>query len=131
MNSPGRRSRTRPLTLRDAGKLALALPEVEETTAYDMAAWKAGGRRFAGTPVPRADIEPNTLGIRVAIAERERLLAARPDVYYLTAHYANYPAVLVRLAPLRRAELKAILVMAWQYAMEKGTSRPARGPRRR
>ena len=54
------------------------MPDVEETTAYGMPAFKAGKRRFAGQPVQRADVEPHTLGVMVSFAERERLLAARP-----------------------------------------------------
>ena len=101
------------------------MPDVEETTAYGMPAFKAGTRRFAGAPVPRPEVEPNTLGVSVGFEERVRRLAARPDVYYLTDHFANYPAVLVRLSRLRRDELREILTMAWEHAMEK---KPRRAP---
>jgi len=108
--------------------IAMALPDVEETTVYGMPAFKAGTRRFVGRPVPREDIEPDTIGIAVSIAEREKLLATRPDLYYLTPHFRNYPAVLLRLPKVRREELQDILVMSWQYAMEKGPARKKKKP---
>ncbi len=113
------RKPSQSLTIKDVRKIALSMPEVDEATAYGLAAFKAGKIRFAGQPVARADIEPNTLGIRVSLDERGRLLASRPDIYYLTDHYVNYPAVLVRLSKISRDELREILGMAWQQAMER------------
>ncbi|HUQ51100.1 MAG TPA: hypothetical protein VM692_02690 [Gammaproteobacteria bacterium] len=112
------RTRRRPLSLADVRELALSLPEVEETTAYGMPAFKAGKTRFAGQPIERADVEPNSLGVRVSFEERERRLTARPDLYYLTEHFASYPAVLARLTNMRREELAELLGTAWRYAME-------------
>jgi hypothetical protein len=107
------------LTFDDVREIALSLPDVEETTAYGMPAFKAGKTRFAGKPVGRSDVEPNTLGVSVNFEERDALIAARPDVYYLTPHFANYPAVLARLTNLRRAELRELLGAAWRHAMER------------
>ena len=95
------------------------MPEVEETTAYGMPAFKAGKTRFAGQPIERRDVEPNSLGVSVSFEERGALIAARPDVYYVTEHFANYPAVLARLRNMRRAELRELLGTAWRHAMER------------
>jgi hypothetical protein len=103
------------------------MPDVEETTAYGMPAFKAGKTRFAGQPVQRADVEPHTLGVMISFEERERLLAARPDIYYLTEHFANYAAVLARLTKMTKAELRELLGTAWAHAMER--QRPARKKR--
>ena len=35
--------------------------------------------------------------VRVDFAQRDELLAAEPDVYYLKEHYVDYACVLVRL----------------------------------
>ena len=98
------------------------MPDVIETTAYGMPSFKAGKTRFAGQPVERRDVEPNSLGVHLSFEERDGLIASRPDLYYLTEHYAPYPAVLVRLAKIRRSELRELLGAAWRSAME-GTSR--------
>jgi hypothetical protein len=58
----------------------------------------------------------------VSFEERDRLIAARPDVYYLTPHFANYPAVLARLSAMRREELRELLGTAWRHAMERQVS---------
>jgi hypothetical protein len=136
--SNSKRSRRGPRTFDDVRENARSLPVVEETTAYGMPAFKAGETRFAGKPVERSDIEPNTLGVSVSFEERGALIAARPDVYYVTPHFANYPAVLARLTKLRRAELRELLGKAWRHAMERQApaskkrraAAPSRRPRR-
>ena len=120
-------ARRRPLTFDDVREIALSMPHVEETTAYGMPAFKAGKTRFAGRPIERSDVEPNSLGLDMSFEERDRRIAAQPDVYYLTKHYANYPAVLVRLSNIPRPELREALGLAWSYAMErKGPAKKAR-----
>jgi hypothetical protein len=120
--SKKRSTRRRGMTLTDVRDIALSMPDVVETTAYGMPAFKAGGRRFAGQPAARPDVEPNSLGVHISFVERDRLLAARPDVYYLTDHFRSYPAVLVRLSNVNRAELRELLGASWHDAME-GKSR--------
>lgn len=115
------------LTFDDVRELALSMPEVIETTAYGMPAFKAGKTRFAGAPVARSDVEPGSLGVMMTFEERDRLLAARPDVYYVTEHFAPYPAVLARIARMTKAELRDLLGTAWRMAMER--HRPARKKR--
>ena len=111
-------ARRRGMTLDDVRKIVLSMPDVIETTAYGMPAFKAGKKRFAGQPVARPEVEPNTLGVHMSFEERHRLMTARPDIYYLTDHFAPYPAVLVRLSNVTRAELRELLGAAWRTAME-------------
>jgi hypothetical protein len=119
--------KSRPLSFDDVREIALAMPDVEEVTAYGMPAFRAGKTRFVGQPVPRPDVQPNSIGVPMSFEERARLLASRPGVYYLTDHFAKYPGVLVRLASVDHKELREILSAAWHYAMEHQTS--ARRPR--
>jgi hypothetical protein len=117
------------LTFDDVREIALSMPEVFETTAYGMPAFKAAKTRFAGAPVQRSDVEPGSLGVMIGFEERDRLLASRPDVYYLTAHFAPHPAVLARIAKMTKAELRELLGTAWRQAMERQA--PATKRRRR
>ena len=119
-------ARRRPLTFSDVREIALSMPDVEETTAYGMPAFKAGKTRFAGRPVERHDVEPNSLGVPMSFEERARRLEERPDVYYVTQHFEGYPAVLVRLSRIDRRELREILAAAWQHAMERQSAPRAR-----
>lgn len=116
------------LTIDDVREIALSMPDVIETTAYGMPAFKAGKKRFAGQPVARPDVEPNSLGVHVSFEERDRLMTARPEVYYLTDHFAPYPAVLVRLSAVTRTELRELLGAAWRSVMER--SSPGKKKRR-
>jgi hypothetical protein len=111
-------ARGRAVTFDDVRAIVLSMPDVIETQAYGMPAFKAGKKRFAGQPVARPDVEPNSLGVHVSFEERDRLMTERPDVYYLTDHYAPYPAVLVRLSNITRSELRELLGAAWRTAME-------------
>jgi hypothetical protein len=39
-----------------------------------------------------------SLVVRISLEERAELIAAAPDIYYVTDHYLGYPGVLVRLS---------------------------------
>jgi hypothetical protein len=78
-------------------KIGLALPGVEDGTAYGNLALKAHGKLLACVPKHRS-AEPGSLVVRVDLNDRAQLLAEAPDVYYVTDHYVGYPNVLVRLS---------------------------------
>src|SRR5246500_3140988 len=82
-------------------KVGVALPGVEESTAYGAPALKICGKLLACVPTHRS-AEPNSLAVRVGFDDRAELLAAAPGVYYVTDHYLNYSAVLVRLWRITR-----------------------------
>jgi hypothetical protein len=111
------------MTLDDVREIVLSMPEVTETTAYGMPAFKAAKKRFAGQPIARPDVHANSLGVYLSFEERDRLIASRPDVYYLTEHFAPYPAVLARLSNMQRSELRELLAAAWRTAMEGASTR--------
>jgi hypothetical protein len=60
--------------------------------------------------------------VRVDFDERAELLAADPDVYYLTDHYLKYTSVLVRLSRVTPDVLRDLLGMAHKFV----TARRAR-----
>jgi hypothetical protein len=55
--------------------------------------------------------EPCSLAVRIDFDHRAELIAAAPDVYYLTDHYVNYPTVLLRLSRIELDALKDLLGM--------------------
>ena len=73
--------------------------------------------------------EPNTLAIRIDFDQRDELIAADPNTYYLTDHYVDYPCVLVRLARVPPDALPDLLRMGWQYVSARNERR-ARKSRR-
>ena len=95
-------------------KIGLTLPGVEDGTAYGFPALKVGGKLLACVPA-NPSAEPGSLVVRVAFDDRAELLAAAPDIYYITDHYADYNAVLVRLSRVSPDMLRDLLGMAYKF----------------
>ena len=95
-------------------KMGLALPEVEEGTAYGSPALNVRGKMFACLAIHRS-AEPNTLAVRIDFDQRDELMTEEPKIYYLTDHYVNYPCVLVRLSRIRHDALRDLLLMGWRF----------------
>ena len=107
-------------------KFGLALPGVEESTAYGSPALKVHGKLLACVPVNRS-AEPASLVVRVDLGDRAELIAADPDIYYVTEHYAGSSAVLVRLPRVDPGVLRDLLGMAYKFVTRKPAPRlPAR-----
>jgi hypothetical protein len=98
--------------------IGLALPDVEEGTAYGQPALRVHGKLLATVPANRS-AEPGSLVVRVAFDDRCELLAAAPDVYYVTDHYESYDAVLVRLSRVNHDVLRDLLGMAYKFVTRK------------
>jgi hypothetical protein len=90
------------------------LPGVEESTAYGFPALKLRGQLLACIPANRSP-EPNSLVVRMDLDDRAELLAADPDVYYVTDHYLGFSAVLVRLSRVNHDVLRDLLSMAYKF----------------
>jgi hypothetical protein len=74
-------------------KLALKLPGAEESTSYGTPSVKVHGKILSRL---RTEAE-GALALRCDFIDREMLLQAAPEVFFLTDHYLNYPMILVRL----------------------------------
>jgi hypothetical protein len=95
-------------------KIAFRLPGVEARTAWGAPALKVRGKLLACVPTHRS-AEPNSLVVRVGFDDRAELLAAAPDIYYVTDHYLGYTAVLVRLSRVTPDVLRDLLGMAHKF----------------
>ena len=101
----------------DVRRIALLLPAtIQNGSAFEVSkkgfAWfyqeKVEGVRGR---VERRDV----LAVRVAnLDEKEALLAADPEKFFTTAHYNNYPALLIRLPAIGADELAELLSDAWR-----------------
>ncbi len=112
-------------------KVGLALPGVEESTAYGSPALKIRGKLLACVPTHRS-AEPGSLVVRVGFDDRAELLAAAPDVYYVTHHYLDYSAVLVRMSRVTPDVLRDLLGMAHKFVTSDAARRPpSRNKRKR
>ena len=95
-------------------KIGLTLPGVEASTAWGAPALKVRGKLLACVPTHHS-AEPGSLMVRVDFDDRAELLAAAPDVYYVTDHYVGYTAVLVRMSRVTPDVLRDLLGMAHKF----------------
>jgi hypothetical protein len=95
-------------------RLALALPGVEEGTSYGTPAFKVGGKLLA-----RLREDGESLVVRIGFLERELRMKTDPETFYITDHYLNYPAMLVRLPRVPAAQLRELLDQAWREVAPK------------
>lgn len=104
-------------------EIALAMPGVEESTAYGQPALKLRGQLLACLPSHRS-AEPGSLVLRLDFSDRAELLAGDPSAYYITEHYRNYPTVLVRLGRMKPSLLKDLLTMSYKFVAGKSKAAP-------
>ena len=94
------------------------LPETEEGISYGTPSFRVR-KKF----ITRLR-EPNVLVVRVEdLLLRDGLIQAKPSVYFITPHYDDYPAVLVRLSQISDAELEDLLTDAWYAVAPKRLAR--------
>jgi len=103
-------------------RLGLALPHTSEGTMYGKPALKVRGKAFV-CMASHQSAEPDSLVVRTDFEQRAELLAADPEVYYLTPHYQGYTAVLVRLPRVSPDVLRGLLAMAHRFVL-RGMPRP-------
>jgi len=94
--------------------MAAALPNVEEGTSYGTPALKVKGKLFA-----RLREDPDSLVIKMPFDQREELMAADPETYYITDHYRDYEWMLVRLSKVHPDALSDLLRVAHRTASAK------------
>lgn len=108
-------------------KLARGLGDIEEPPPVrGVPSLKAGGKLLTWIPVSKS-AEPGSLAVRLDPERRAELIAAAPEIYYVTDHYAGYPTVLVRLSQIPADALKDLLGMAHSFvtAPSQGKKQPA------
>ncbi|MGW4032981.1 MmcQ/YjbR family DNA-binding protein [Streptomyces sp. NPDC004838] len=101
-------------TADDARRLALSLPGALEKLAWGMPTFRVdGGRIFASL-----DDEDRVMGVKCPKEDREELIAAEPEKFFLRpGHDDNYAWLRVRLSALEDdGELYAILLDSWRQA---------------
>ena len=68
----------------------------------------------------RLRTNPDALVVRtIDLADAEALLKGQPEVFFITPHYENYPAVLVRLDFVDPEQLAELIEDAWRLQAAK------------
>ena len=92
-------------------EIAIALPNVEDGLSYGAPALKINKNLFIRL---REDL--NAIVVKTTFEEREELLAADPETYYITDHYLNYEWVLVSLEQTNEDALRDLIRRAYNLA---------------
>ena len=94
--------------------LALGLPEITRATPWGHEALKAFGKMWCYWSY----YEDGAV-FKASPDEREMLMAADPETFFLHPHYAPYHLVLVRAGRIDPAWARARLVQQWRDAAPK------------
>jgi hypothetical protein len=107
------------MTFDDVRKITLVWPEVEDGTSYGTAALKVRKKMLV-----RLKEDGDSLVMPgVPQDERDMLVETRPDIFYFTAHYRDYPMVLIRLSRATRASVEPLLRRHWRTLASKAAVR--------
>jgi hypothetical protein len=96
-------------------RIVLRLPGTSESTSYGTPSVKVAGKLLSRW---RTEAEGG-LAIRCDFLDRQILLQANADAFFLTDHYRDYPMVLVRLERIDTRALTDLTRRAWRMAAPK------------
>ena len=113
-SSRTKKTGTKTVTLETVRQIAQTLPGAEESTSYRTPAFKVKGKLFA-----RLHQDGESLVVGVGFEEREEMMSAAPDKFYITDHYLNYPWMLVQMSKVRPDELRDLLIGSWRRVAPK------------
>jgi hypothetical protein len=112
------------MTVDDAARLALALPDVSEGARYSGRTWSVNGKTFAWErPFSKADIKrfghatppdgPILAVIVSDLGEKAAVLEANPRAFFTIPHFDGYSAVLIQLVKVTEKALQEAIVDGW------------------
>lgn len=96
----------------DVRRIALSLPDTTEKIAWSMPTFRVAGKMFATLPE-----DETSVAVRCPKEERDELVLAEPEKFWIAGHEAQFAWVRVRLAALDdEDELRDILADSWRQA---------------
>ncbi|MFO1077107.1 MAG: MmcQ/YjbR family DNA-binding protein [Planctomycetota bacterium] len=131
------------VTVEEATRMAMDLPDVEAGTSYSNPCWMVGGKAFAWhRPFSKADLrrfgkDPVPAGpifaVRVAdLQTKAAVLEQGTRGVFTIPHFDNYAAVLVQLDVVPKRALRSLIADAWLACVPTATADRYRArPRKR
>lgn len=102
------------ITFDQIKKLASDLPGTQISTSYGTPAIKVGRKLML-----RMNEKEDAIVILLnSVAEQQELIAQDPMAFFITDHYAGYPAVLVR-PTVEETTFRKLLELAWRRVARK------------
>lgn len=91
-------------------RIAMSFPGTELSTSYGTPSVKVRGKLMSRW---RTEAE-GALAIRCDFLDRQILLQAQPEVFFLIEHYRDYPMILMRLEKASRRVMLDVVGRAWR-----------------
>ena len=112
------------VSVEEAARIALELPEVSEGEHRGNRTWSVAGKGFAWErPFSKADVrrfgdasppDGPILAVRVEdLGEKEAVLASGQRGFFTIPHFDGYPAVLIQLTTVTKRLLRDAIVDGW------------------
>lgn len=96
----------------DVRRIALSLPDTTEKIAWSMPTFRVAGKMFATLPE-----DETSIAVRCPKEERDELVLAEPDKFWIADHEAQFAWVRAWLSALDdEDELRDILADSWRQA---------------
>ncbi|CAM5326266.1 MmcQ/YjbR family DNA-binding protein [Streptomyces coeruleofuscus] len=96
----------------DVRRIALSLPDTTEKIAWSMPTFRVAGKMFATLPE-----DETSIAVRCPKEERDELVLAEPEKFWIADHEAQFAWVRARLDALEdEGELRDILADSWRQA---------------
>jgi hypothetical protein len=122
------------VSLDEAGRMALELPEAIEGERWGTRCWSVRGKAFVWErPFSKADlarfgdvIPPSGTILAVSVedlGEKEAVLAANPTSFFTIPHFDGYAAVLIQLKKVTKRPLQEAIVDAWLASAPRSLAR--------
>ena len=100
------------ISWQDVVAIAMAFPEVEETTSYGTPSLKVRGKLFARLRSEKDS--PYQLMLRCDAEQKDFLLQTGDPAFGTEPHYDGYPGILIRLDLIDRNHLADLIGDAWR-----------------
>ncbi len=128
----------RMVSVDQAARMALDLPQVIEGERYGNRTWFVAGKAFAWErPFTKADLrrfgdatppEGPVLAVRVAdLGEKEAVLAAQSGAFFTIPHFDGYSAVLIQLRAVTKRASREAIVDGWLACAPGNVARTLKG----
>jgi len=112
------------LSYEDVQRFALALPGVAEGFSYGRPCLKAHGK-FLTRLMEDGD---SLVCPGVSFDERELLIEAEPETFYVTDHFRSYPYILIRLSSVSPGTVENLLERHWRASAPKSVLKTLNPP---
>lgn len=96
----------------DVRRICLALPDTTEKVAWNMPTFRVAGKMFVTLPE-----DETSIAVRCPKEERDELVLAEPEKFWIAEHEAMFAWVRARLSAIEdEDELRDILTDSWRQA---------------